>query len=187
MPGRPAMHASARLVVPMAIVALALPVPPLLGWDYAMPLPYAWHKTLHVLGAVLFLGNVATGALWGALAVYGKDPRTVRFALSTINWSDAVFTGPGVLLLMYNGLAMAGSLGGLTANAFTAWGLSLFYAVILAWILVVVPDQHRILARAGEAAEGSAAFRGAVLRWNIIGSLAGGLAVVVLVLMVLKP
>ena len=181
------MHRSARLVVPMAVLALVLPLPALLGWNYPLVLPFAWHKTLHVLGAVLFLGNIATGALWGAFAVASREPCTVRFALSTINWSDAAFTGPGVLLVMYNGLVMAGSLGGVGANRFTQWGLAMFYGVILAWILSVVPDQHRILALADEAAAPGPQLRKAVLRWNVIGSVAGVLAVAVLILMVLKP
>lgn len=172
----------------MAAGALLLPVPTML-WDWQWPLllPYGWHKLLHVAGAVLFLGNIATGALWGAVAVASRDPAKVRFTLGVINWSDAAFTGPGVILVMYNGLAMAGALGGVGANRFTLWGLTLFYAVILAWILSVVPEQHRIHRMADDAATMPRPLRAAVLRWNIIGSVAGVLAFVVLGLMVLRP
>lgn len=181
------MHASARIVYPMGIAALLLPLPTLAGWTFPLSLPYGWHKALHILGAILFLGNIATGALWGLLAVRSRDSRTVRFALATINWSDAVFTGPGLLLVMYNGLAMAGSLGGVAAKRFTAWGLAMLLAVVALWLGFVVPDQHRILARADEAQSPSPALRHAVLRWNIVGGLAGAVAFAVLGLMVLKP
>lgn len=181
------MHLSARFVYPMGLLALLLPIPALAGWSYPTFMPYSWHKGLHILGAVLFLGNIATGALWGLVAVRSREARTLRFALNTVNWSDAIFTGPGILLVMYNGLALAGTLGGVAANRFTLWGLALFVAVVAMWLAFVVPDQHRILARADEAASPSRTLRHAVLRWNIVGGLAGAMAFAVLALMVLKP
>lgn len=171
----------------MGALTLLLPLPALVGWDYPLLLPYAWHKALHIVGAILFLGNVAAGALYGAVAVASRDPAKVRFTLSVINWSDATFTGPGVLLLMSNGLAMAGALGGVAANRFTLWGLAGLWLVVAVWLLSVVPDQHRILGRADEAASPTPAFRAAVVRWNVVGSLAGALGFLVLFWMVLKP
>lgn len=180
------MHRSARVVYPMGAFALALPLPVLLGYALPAPLPYAWHKALHILGVVLFLGNVATGALWGALAVATRNPASIRFALGTICWSDAVFTGPGVLLTMYNGLAMAQQWGGIAAHRFTAWGLALLMLILVAWLAFVVPDQHRILA-AADRGEAPGPTSRVVLRWNLVGSIAGALAFVVMAMMVTKP
>lgn len=184
------MHASARLVYPMGLLALALPAAPLLGLDVPLALPYAWHKALHVVGAILFLGNVLTGALWGTVAVARRDARLVAHTLDVVNWSDAVFTGPGVLLVMYNGLAMARALGGVGANRFTLWGLAVLWLVVALWLAAIVPAQHRIQRAAREAVDGAGWGKGylaAVLQWSILGGLAGAASVAIAVVMVLKP
>ena len=45
------------------VVVLSLPI-----------YPYRWHLLLHILGAVIFVGNIVVTAAWMALAERTKEP-----------------------------------------------------------------------------------------------------------------
>ena len=69
---------------------------------------------LHILGAVLFLGNLLVTGAWMTWAVGQKDSRVAAFASAGVNKADRWFTSPGMILLLLNGLAM-------TALAWGGW------------------------------------------------------------------
>src|SRR5437016_544710 len=83
------------------------PVAILLSIVVSLPLfPYNWHLLLHILGAVLFLGNLTVTAAWMTWAVGQKDSRVAAFASAGVNRADRWFTSPGMILLLLNGLAL---------------------------------------------------------------------------------
>jgi len=180
------MHRSAYVVAPLTAVALLLPVPLLLGATYPMVLPHAWHRLLHIVGAVLFLGNIVVSAFWSLFALRSGDPVRIRFAMAVVNWSDAAFTAPGVLLLMGNGLVLSGPWGGPTGASWIGWGLAILAGVAVVWIASVVPDQHRLLRMAGAEGGLPPGFSRVARRWTLVGGASALLPFLALGLMVLK-
>ena len=77
----------------------------LLAGDSTM---YLAMKTLHVLAAVLFLGNIITGLFWKAHGDRTGDPRIIAHTLDGIIRSDRWFTIPSVLLILVSGFGAAG-------------------------------------------------------------------------------
>ena len=69
-------------------------------------------KSLHLLGACLFVGNVIVSGLWKALADRVDDLALARFATRLVNLTDVCFTGGGAVLLTLTGHWMAQRHGG---------------------------------------------------------------------------
>ena len=66
---------------------------------------YTTLKFLHILGVVLFVGNIITAALWKTRADRSGDLATVAYAQRTVALADWAFTLPGVLLVIVGGCA----------------------------------------------------------------------------------
>src|SRR2546430_11947805 len=91
------------------------PIAILVAIVVSLPLfPYTWHMLLHIVGAVLFLGNLIVTAGSMPWAFGQKDSRLAAFASAGVNKADRWFTSPGMILLLLNGLAM-------TALAWGGW------------------------------------------------------------------
>ena len=141
-------------------------------------------KFVHVLVAILAIGNSAGSSLWLRLAM--RDPEHLLFALRTTKVLDEYVTRPGLFLLLLTGLWMAA----------TRWSLGLFWvrgAVIIVLVVVALlyavvgPTIGRLL-RAVQA-EGlfSPESRRLERTFELIGGGAGLSLVVVVWLMVMKP
>src|SRR5574341_288809 len=90
---------------------------------------YLWLKTLHVLGAVLFLGNIIVTGWWKVMADRTRDPRIVAFAQRQVTLTDWVFTAGGVALVLASGLGNAWLHGiSIPEQPWLVWGLALFTA-----------------------------------------------------------
>ncbi|OYW54650.1 MAG: hypothetical protein B7Y80_06310 [Hyphomicrobium sp. 32-62-53] len=103
---------------------------------------YVVLKVAHVLGVVLFVGNIIVTAVWKGMADRTGRPEVVGFAQRLVTLTDWVFTLPGVLLVLFAGLAMA-HVGGLSTSE-TPWiwhGLVLFTVSGLIWAGVLIPLQ----------------------------------------------
>jgi len=68
---------------------------------------YLTLKFLHIVGAILFLGNIITGVFWKAHADRSRDPRIIEHALDGVIRSDRLFTIPGVILIVAAGVVAA--------------------------------------------------------------------------------
>lgn len=93
---------------------------------------YQWHKILHILGVILFMGNMIVGPVWFLFAYYSKDLHLLKFANRLMQITDLYLTIPGVFLTVLNGLFLASIYGG-TMNQ--PW---LFYTIILLLIMWVL-------------------------------------------------
>ena len=130
-------------------------------------------KTLHVIAAVLLLGNVVVTGFWAIVLFARRD--TIRFDLvaRAILWADVVFTVGGGTLLTVTGILLV-----LRADypvLETPWlmhGIIALAAATLIWMIALVPEQIRLhrLAR-----EGGPALRRSFLRWNVFGWISTGL------------
>jgi uncharacterized membrane protein len=184
------MHISTKwLIGEIVIISVVITLSNILG--HPQFLPYAWHKLLHILGAVLFLGNIIVTAVWLVLAEQTKNTATLHFAARAVNWADVFFTAPGILLLLANGQILAqAAWGGLSASWIVlAFGLFIFSGIV--WIAFLVRFQHRLIQLSAQPVGGTAplptAFFQVLHTWYIAGMIATLSPIVSLILMVVKP
>ena len=167
--------------------------PPLRGW-YAAGVgekAYLWLKAIHVLGAILFVGNLLVTAVWKMLADRTRNGRVIAFAQRLVSVTDVAFTGVGAVIVLLTGLLMIIPYGIELWNIpWLMWGLGLFVVSALLWVMVLVPVQIKQAQLARGFSEGGAIsddyWRLARL-WAIVGTVATLLPVVNVFLMVYKP
>jgi uncharacterized membrane protein len=180
-----ATHISTRLIVMEALLLVALGVAGAMGWMPEEILPRRWHLLLHLLGATMFLGNILAGAMWMARLGASGERVANRYVSVSINVGDIVFTGPGALVLLYNGLVLATVYGGTFALPWLRWGFLLFAGLGALWLLVLVPLQQRLISLAQSGKD--EAFDRTSRLYAVPGAVAGIIALVVFGLMVLRP
>jgi uncharacterized membrane protein len=83
-------------------------------------------KTLHVLSACLFLGNVIVSGTWAALAERTRDHKIIQFSNRLVLITDLLFTLTGALGVVITGTLMAGPLGGEAVHPWIRWSYILF-------------------------------------------------------------
>jgi uncharacterized membrane protein len=152
---------------------------------------YTVFKVIHLLGLVLFLGNIIVTALWKTLADRTREPRVIAYAQHLVTVTDWVFTAGGVLLLVIGAYGMVVT-GGLDpfATAWLLWGQGLLLASGVIWVVVLIPTQigQARLAR-GFAAGGLIPERYWLLnrRWLVWGIVATLVPLANLYVMIVKP
>lgn len=107
-------------------------------------------KTVHVLSACLFLGNVIVSGTWAALAERTRDYKIIRFSNRMVLITDLLFTLTGSIGVVVTGSMMAGPMGGESAHAWIRWSYILLGLSGLIWLLVLLPiqlKQRAMLAR----------------------------------------
>jgi uncharacterized membrane protein len=147
-------------------------------------------KSLHLVGAIMFIGNIPVTGWWKAMADRTRDPRIIAFAQRQVTLTDMVFTLGGVVLLGLSGVASA-ALGGIDmATPWIKYRAMLFGAAGVVWLAILVPVQTRL----GRLARGFAT--GGVIPdaywrlervWVIFGLIATLLPLAAVPVMVFKP
>ena len=152
---------------------------------------YTTLKFLHILGVVLFVGNIITAALWKTRADRSGDLATVAYAQRTVALADWVFTLPGVLLVIIGGYGMAITRPWpIHGIRWLELGQVLFWISALIWAVVLIPTQRQLVAVSGEARKARALppeFERLSGRWAMWGGIATLLPLIALFLMVTKP
>ena len=127
-------------------------------------------RTLHVLAAILFVGNVIVTGVWSALLFQQRRTFDFRIAARAIVVTDWVFTVGGAVLLVASGVTIA------IGRGYPMWetrwirGAMLgLLASTMIWVLVLIPAQHRMLRLGSDQAE---AQRRVYQRWNVAGWIA---------------
>lgn len=149
---------------------------------------YVILKTLHVLGAVLFVGNIVVTALWKARADRNRHPRVVAFGQRLVTVTDWAFTAPGAAMVLVTGV--------LLAEQSDYWrlpwihaGLGLFALSGLLWLGILVPVQRMqwaLVRDLGDRPVPEAYWRLGRI-WMLVGIAATLLPLVNVWLMVAKP
>jgi len=139
---------------------------------------YTAFKVIHLLGVVLFLGNIIVTALWKSLADRTREPRVIAYAQHLVTVTDWVFTAGGVLLLVIGAYGMVAT-GGLDPFG-TPWlllGQALLLASGVIWVVVLIPTQiaqarlARSFAAGGLIPEGYWRLNRRWLVWGIVATL----------------
>lgn len=149
----------------------------------------AW-LALHLLGVVIFLGNIVVTAVWKMLADRTRNPEVVAYAQRLVTITDVAFTATGAALIAISGPILAEDFGGVGGPAWIGWGLGLFAASGVIWVAVLIPIQI-MQARLARRFRREATIPGRYWRlarlWAVFGALATVLPLANLYLMVFKP
>lgn len=160
------MTLSGKATLAANLVAIGCVGSALAGAPWTPVLPYAVHKTLHLVGVMLLMGNLSVGPGWLAYA-WWRDPPSVPFAVRALIAMDLWFTAPGIVLTTVNGLFLASQWGGVLG---TPWLRSAIYALCVAWAIgptVTLYWQEKV---AETGPTGGPAFLRALLWWSVWGT-----------------
>lgn len=151
---------------------------------------YLWLKTIHILGVVLFLGNIIVTGWWKVMADRTKEPSIIAFAQQQVIATDLVFTAGGAALLFIAG-GLNVLLNGLGFSV--TWilaGLLFFSLSGLIWAFILIPIQTEQSQLAKAFSQNNAIpdrYWALCKRWNIWGAIATLLPLCNLVWMTFKP
>lgn len=144
-------------------------------------------KSLHVVCAVLWLGNFVVTGVWSARAFATRQTELRAFAAREILFTDAIFTLVFGTAVTVSGILLAGREGVAMWEArWTRVALETVAGAGLAWLFVLLPLEVRMwrLSRKGSS---SPALRTAFVAWNVVGWLVTIALFGVIYLMVGKP
>lgn len=151
---------------------------------------YTAFKIVHMLGIVLFLGNIIVTGVWKVMADRTKNPAVIAYAQHLVTVTDWVFTFGGVLLVLAGGYGMAAVAGYDLRSGWLLLGQSLFIASGVIWAVILIPVQIR-QARLAHAFENGGEVPPVYWRlnrqWYIWGILATVIPLANLYVMVAKP
>jgi len=146
---------------------------------------------LHIVGVVLFLGNIVTAAFWKVRADLQGNAAVIHQTAKNVMLADWVFTLPGLALIIVSGGLMAAEAGyALSGTDWLTFSLVLFGVTGVIWLAVLLPMQRAMIRHSAAAlTDGKIpeAYRQASRRWNAFGVAATLIPVVILYLMVFKP
>lgn len=148
-------------------------------------LPYPWHKLLHLIGVVMFAGNLIVGPIWVVFAFYSQDIHLLKFALKLLVVTDLVLTLPGLDLTVINGLVMASALGGISTQPWLTLTAKLLIAMWLLSLPVLV-IQEKLSHAVQHSDTFNAAIKTQFYQWGLWGTLVSFPPLLIFGLMVLK-
>ena len=146
---------------------------------------------LHILAAVVFVGNIITGAFWKVRADRSGNLETIAITARSLLQADYVFTAPGIVVLLATGIWMVGLSD--WARFQEPWLGGSFVLLIITgviWLAVLLPQQRRMVRLAQEGADAGVLgpeYRRAGRIWSMFGGIATLLPILILFLMVFKP
>lgn len=145
---------------------------------------------VHVLGVVLFLGNIVVTAVWKMLADRTREPAVVASAQRLVTLTDVAFAAVGAALIAVSGPVLADDLGGVGGPTWLTVGFALFIASGVVWALVLIPiqvPQSRLVRRVRTEATIPERYWRLATLWAIFGSIATLPPLANLYLMIVKP
>lgn len=152
---------------------------------------YLWLKSLHLLGVVLFLGNIIVTGYWKTMADRTRNPVIIAFAQRQVTLTDWMFTVGGVLMILGGGVgnALLHHMD-LFSIYWMEWGVGLFVATGIIWAAILVPvqiAQERMARQFANGGEIPARYWKLGRVWLVFGLLATLLPTINLYWMVFKP
>lgn len=136
---------------------------------FEMIVSYQWHKIFHIIGVVIFMGNMLVGPVWFLYAFYSKDRALLLFANKLMQVTDLYLTVPGIALTVLNGLFLASAFGG---SANLPW---LLYSVILLFIMwgfsiPLIYIQEKLYSAIALEPENRGKINSLLIKWSICGT-----------------
>ncbi|MFO7654317.1 MAG: DUF2269 family protein [Candidatus Krumholzibacteriia bacterium] len=149
-------------------------------------------RTLHHLGAILFVGNLIISFHWKVRADRSRDRRVIAEAHRSVGATDSMFAATGAVLILLTGLHQSARYGVhlLFTSLWLGGGSLLFVLAVMVWLIGMQRSLRRQRALVAAAAPSDAvpdAYWPAARRWYVMGIVAMALPIVSLILMVFKP
>ena len=149
----------------------------------------AW-LVVHILGVILFIGNIVVTGVWKTMADRTRNPAVVAYAQRLVTITDIGFTLVGVALIAISGPILAEDLGGIGGPAWITWGLALFAASGIIWVAVLLPvevAQARLARQFAAGGEIPERYWRLSTLWAVFGTIATLLPLANLYFMIYKP
>lgn len=150
---------------------------------------YLWLKVIHIIGVVMFLGNIIITGWWKNRADRTRHPQVLAFAQKQVTLTDWIFTTGGAVILLIAGMLNV-HLHGLAFSArWLSWGMALFVLSGIIWLVVLIPTQikqAKISAIFAQTNEIPDIYWQLCRRWNFWGAIAVILPLINLYWMVFK-
>jgi len=142
------------------------------GWPAEPILSYNVHKVLHIVGVVIFMGNMIAGPVWLAMAWFAGDAKLMAFAARTLGQADLALTVPGVQLTLWNGIFLASVHGGVMKAPWLREAMILLIGTsIVSTTLVLYCQEKFIHVAQGDDTKQTLKW---LLIWSFWGTLVGG-------------
>ncbi len=151
---------------------------------------YGWLKTAHILGAILFLGNITVTAWWKFAADRSQDHRIIAFAQRQIGVTDLVFTLGGSALVTATGYIAAFLQDIPLSSPWIVLSSVLYFGSGILWLTILIPLQAVLERMAADFVHGAPIplrFHRLERLWIGVGILAILMPMATLPLMVQKP
>lgn len=102
--------------------------------------------TLHLIGVVIFVGNIITAAFWKVRADLTKNSVEIHSAVKNVMLADYIFTIPGLVLIIVSGSIMAAR-AGMPMSGFNWLMLSLILLAVtgIIWAVILIPLQLKMI------------------------------------------
>ncbi|MBW7459957.1 DUF2269 domain-containing protein, partial [Paenibacillus sepulcri] len=84
---------------------------------------------MHLIGCVLFLGNIITAAFWKVRADVKGDAAMIHQTAKNVMLADYAFTLPGLVLIVVSGIMMA------VKSDYAMWGMSWLTASLILFVI----------------------------------------------------
>lgn len=136
---------------------------------------YTTLKMFHLLGVVLFLGNIVVTAVWKTMANRSGNLAVIHFSQKLVNLTDFLFTATGAALVAVTGLMMVPSLEFLVQQRWILGSLIAFGASAVIWVAVLIPVQVRqtkVLRQSLAAGELDPSYQKLSRWWAVAGTIA---------------
>lgn len=151
---------------------------------------YLWLKVIHILGVVLFLGNIIVTGWWKNMADLTKNPQIIAYAQRQVTLTDYIFTAGGVVILLAAGMANVYIHDMSYATKWLDHGMAIFLVSGLIWAAVLIPVQIKQAKMAQDFALSNVipdSYWRLCTIWSVFGFLATVIPLLNLYFMVFKP
>lgn len=147
-------------------------------------------KTIHILGIVLFLGNIIISFVWRITAQRSDSKDIHLFSLKLIRLTDLFFTLPGALILIVTGHMLAARIGGIAAHGWIHMSYTLLLLSGIVWLAGLFPiqrKQKKLLKEAHSIKEAGIRYQTLNKWWTLLGIIAMLLPTAAIYLMIARP
>lgn len=145
---------------------------------------------LHLVGVVLFVGNIVTAAFWKIRADLQKNPTIIHSTVKNVMLADYVFTLPGLVLIIVSGNVMAVQADLLTQGLnWLMVSLILFTVTGVIWLAILIPLQRAMIRHSAACIDSgsiSVEYSRASRLWAVFGIVTTLLPAIILYLMISK-
>lgn len=152
---------------------------------------YLYLKSLHVLGVIMFLGNLIVSGWWKLMADRTRNPRIIAFAQRQTSLADRLFAGGGLLLILIGGPGNVMQHHMDFLHIFwLQWGFWLLVILGIIWGAILIPlqiAQNRMAQQFAEGGEIPARYWKLERLWVAFSLLATLLVLLSIYWMVFKP